>query len=167
MITACYSWIHKLLLVLSKLMYDIFLKVVMCHFWVSERKLAEARECSGHCSRRYCLCYNTVPHPFEIPGEFSLQWVLSEFSEAYDFELFTAETKALSGVFGKNIIYFNMESCMLLSRSEISMLPCISGARYSAGVNWYRCFVFSEAKPIYINWELKLQLVKHSWILDT
>lgn len=155
---------------LSKLTYHVFLKVAVCHFWVSERKLVGARECLGHCSRRYYLYCNTLPHPFEKPGGFSLWLVLSEFSEAHAFELFTAETKAFSSVSGKNINYFkyfNMESCMLLSRSEISMLLCISGARASAGVNWYRCFVFSEAKPIYINWELKLQLVKHSWILDT
>lgn len=73
-------------------------------------------------------------------------------------------------VFALNIKYlecFNMGSGMLLSRSEISVLSCISGARSSAVINWYRCSVFSEAKPIYINWELKLHLVKHSWILDT
>lgn len=67
----------------------------------------------------------------------------------------------------KYLEYFNMENGMLLSRSEISVLSCISGARSSAVINSYRCSVFSEAKPIYINWELKLHLVKHSWILDT
>lgn len=48
--------------------------------------------------------------------------------------------------------YFNMESCMLLSRSEISTATCTYGVRSCkifvrcdwAGVNWYRCFVFKQ-----------------------
>lgn len=82
-------------------MYHIFLKVVVCHFSVSEKKMIWASESLGHCNGRDYLYCNTLSHPLEIPEGFSLQLVLSEFSEAHGFELFTTETKAFSVVLGK------------------------------------------------------------------